>query len=233
LKPKKQEKAESTDEPAESLGREVRFELRNIVDDKVVWSRDFPKEAPRFFFDEFSGRVILYWNLGSDAGKARLKEDPALAARSKEMGNKDDDYLVEVLDGFAGKTVGTLLLETGKGSFDIEAGLSEGDWLVLHDTNNRVLAYSIKGGDLRHRFFGANAAINPTRNQMVVENYPGELTVYDLGSGENLRRLVFGADAAFVRFSLDGKRLFVLTAEQIAYAFAVDQLTPTRPVPSP
>ena len=50
------------------------------------------------------------------------------------------------------------------------------NWLVLHDDNNRVLIYSIKDGELRHRFFGANAAMNPSRNQVIVENYPGELT---------------------------------------------------------
>src|SRR5687768_5596443 len=95
------------------------------------------------------------------------------------MGNKDDDYIVEIYDAFDNKYVGAVLLETGKGSFDIERGSSEGDWLVLRDDNNRVLVYSIKDGELRHRFFGANAAMNPRGNQIVVQNYPGELTVYD------------------------------------------------------
>ena len=146
-----------------SLSREVQFELRDAINDKLVWSKEFKKEAPQFFFDDYSGRLIFYWDLGSEAGKARLKEDPALVERARQMGNKDDDYLVEVFDAFAGKSVGVLLLETGKGSFDIESGFSEGNWLVLHDDNNRVLVYSIKDGELRHRFFGANAAMNPSR----------------------------------------------------------------------
>src|SRR6185503_8433400 len=136
-----------------SLDREVRFELRDVVNDKLIWSREFKKEAPQFFFDEFSGRLIFYWDLGSEAGKARLKEEAALSERARQMGNKDDDYIVEVYDAFAGKTVGVLLLETGQGSFDIQSGFSEGNWLVLHDDNNRVLVYSIKEGELRHRFF--------------------------------------------------------------------------------
>ncbi len=207
----------------ESLNREVRFELRDAVTDKVIWTREFKKEAPRFFFDDYSGRLIFYWDLGSESGKARLKEDPALVERSREMGNKDDDYLVEVFDAFAGKSVGVLLLETGKGSFDIESGFSEGNWLVLHDDNNRVLIYAIKEGDLRHCFFGANAAMNPSRNQVIVENYPGELTVYDLATGNPESRLRLKAGTSFVRFSLDGKKLLVLTAGQVAYAFDVDK----------
>lgn len=208
----------------EPLTRDVRFELRDIVSDKVIWTKDFPKEAPGYFFDDFSGRVIFYWNLGSEAGKARLKEDAALVERSRQMGNKDDDYVLEIFDAFQNTSVGTLLLETGKGSFDIKSGFSEGDWLVLRDDNNRVLTYSIKDGDLRHRFFGANAAMSPGRNHLIVENYPGELTVYDLATGNAQARLRFKTSAAFVRFSLDGKRLMVLTSGQVAYAFDVDKL---------
>jgi WD40 repeat protein len=212
-----------------SLSREVRFELRNFVDSKVVWSREFLKEAPRFFFDEFSGRLILYWTLGSEVGKARLKEDAAVAARAKELGNKDDDYLMEIVDAFTGKTIGTMLLETGKGSFDIEFGFSEGNWLVLRDTNNRILAYSVKDGELRHRFFGAFAAVNPVKNQIVVENHPGELTFYDLDTGDSQARLNFGNRTVFIRYTLDGKKLFVLSGEQTAYAFEVDRLAAVAP----
>jgi len=213
----------SETETEASLDKEVRFELSNILDGKIVFSRDFPKEAPEYFFDSYSGRLILYWTLGSEVGKARLKEDASLAARAKALGNKDDDYLMEIVDCFEGKTVGTLLLETGKGSFRIESGDSEGDWLILHDSENRILAYSIAEGNLRQRFFGSATAINPAKNQIVVENYPGELTFYDLTSGDNQKRLTFATGAAFLRFSLDGKKLFVLGGDQTAYVFDTDK----------
>ena len=206
------------------MNREVQFELRDAINDKLVWSKEFKKGAPQFFFDDYSGRLIFYWTLGSEEGKARLKEDPALVERARQMGNKNDDYLVEVFDAFAGKSVGALLLETGNGSFDIESGFSEGNWLVLHDDNNRVLIYSINDGELRHRFFGANAAMNPSRNQVIVENYPGELTLYDLATGDTQARLRFKTSAAFVRFSLDGKKLLVLTSGQVAHAFDIDRV---------
>ena len=212
----------------DSLDRDVRFELHDVVNDKLVWSREFKKEAPQFFFDDYSGRVIFYWSLGSDAGKARLKEDPALVERAARMGNKNDDYIVEVYDAFAAKSIGVLLLETGQGSFDIESGFSEGNWLVLHDDNNRVLIYSIKEGELRHRFFGANAAMNPSRQQVTVENYPGELTLYDLATGNPQARLRFKSGAAFVRFSLDGKKLLILTSGQVAYAFDTDRMSTAK-----
>ena len=63
---------------------------------------------------------------------------------------------------------------------------------------------------------------------MIVENYPGELTLYDLATGDPQGRLRFKTGAAFVRFSLDGKRLLVLTSSQIAYAFDTDRLSATK-----
>ena len=211
-----------------SLAREVKFELRSVVNDQIVWSREFPGEAPRYSFDQFSGRLILYWKLGSDVGKQRLKNDAALASRSKEMGSIDDDYLVEVVDAGARTTKGTLIVDTGKGSFKIASGLSQGDWLVLYDTDNRVLVYSTKNGELRHRFFGKHAAMNPALNLLAVENYPGELSFYDLSTGDSLAHVVIGASVAFIRFSVDGKRLFVLSGEQTAYAFDVEKLMANR-----
>lgn len=219
-------KSEEAQEEAQerTLQREVRFELRSIINDKVVWSREFLKEAPDYFLDEFSGRLILYWTLGSDAGKARLEQDPVLSVRAKELGNKEDDYLLEVVDANAGRPVGNLLVETGKGSFDLEWGVSDGNWLVLHDSHNRILVYSINEGTLLQRFFGSDATINPVRNLIAIENYPGELTCYNLVSGDTESRLTFGTSTSFSRFSSDGKKLFVLSGDQIAYAFDVDKL---------
>jgi hypothetical protein len=235
LKPQKEKAAAAaaalTGEEDSALRREVRFELKDIVRDKVIWTRDFTKEAPEFSFDSYSGRLIFYWRLGSDVGKSKLKESAELKAKADALGNKADDYLVEVVDAFSQQTVGTMLLETGNGSFDVGRGLSEGDRLVLHDSEGRVLIYSLKTGDLRHRFFGDTAAVNPKRNQVVVENFPGEVALYDLDTGDLKASLRIAGAAAFVRFNLAGDRLFVLSDAQTAYAFDLNKLVagPAQP----
>lgn len=226
-KTEKEKKAETdraaldADESSQiSLRREVRFELNDIVQNKMIWSRDFPKEVPRYSFDEYSGRLIFYWELGSDVGKAKLKESSELRAKADALlGDKTDDYLVEVIDAFAQKTVGWLLLETGKGSFYVGAGLSEGDWLMLYDTEDRVLVYSLKTGELRHRFFGSRAALNPSGNQIAVENIPGNIAVYNLETGERAGNFIINGRTVFVRFNLQGDKLFVFSDTQSAYAF--------------
>jgi WD40 repeat protein len=228
-KPEKEKEKEKPPAAAQAdedtaLRREVRFELKDIVRDKVIWTREFTKEAPAFSFDAYSGRLIFYWRLGSDVGKSKLKESAELRAKADALGNKADDYLVEVVDAFSQQAVGTMLLETGKGSFDVGRGLSEGDRLVLHDSERRVLIYSLKTGELRHRFFGDTAAVNPRRNQVVVENFPGEVALYDLDTGDLKASLRIAGSAAFVRFNLAGDRLFVLSDAQTAYAFDLDKL---------
>lgn len=217
------------DDTDSTLRTAVRFELKDFIQDKVIWSRDFPKESPYYSFDEFSGRMILYWGLGTDAGKSKLKENPEMQAKAAALGNKASDYYIEVVDAFAGKTVGSLLLETGKGSFNVGSGLSEGDWLLLYDSQDRVLAYSIRTGELRHRFFGKNAAINPARNQIAVENFPGEVSIYNLETGEPQANYVINGNAAFVRFNLNGNKLFVLSATQTAYAFDLNKISNGSP----
>ncbi|HLM62356.1 MAG TPA: hypothetical protein VK308_16260, partial [Pyrinomonadaceae bacterium] len=212
-----------------SLRSAVHFELKDFIEDKVIWSRDFPKDSPRYSFDEYSGRMILYWGLGTETGKAKLKESAELQAKAAALGNKESDYIIEVIDAFAGKTIGTLLLETGKGSFYVYSGLSEGDWLLLYDSHDRVLIYSLKTGELRHRFFGKNAAINPLRNQIAVENFPGEVSIYNLETGDRQAMYVINGSAAFVRFNLDGNRLFVLSDAQAAYAFDLNKAVNPAP----
>lgn len=201
------------------LQQEVKFELQDLVQGKVIWSRDFPKAAPRYSFDEYSGRLLFYWQLGSESGKKKLKENPELQAKASALGNKDDDYMVEVIDAYSQQTIGTILLETGKGSFSIKTGLSEANWLMLYDSEGRVLVYSLKEGKLEHRFFGKNAALNPSKNMVAVENFPGEINLYNLETGESQAKFIFNGKAAFVRFNLEGNKLFVLSDAQVAYAF--------------
>lgn len=214
-----------------SLRTDVKFELMDWMQDKVIWTKEFKGRVPRYSFDSYSGRLILFWRVSSDEGKARLKEDPALKEKAESLGSKEGDYLIEVIDGYESKTVGTLLLETGKGSFSVFSGQSEREWLVLKDTEGRVLVYSVKDGTLRHRFFGANAAINPRQNHLIVENFPGDVALYSLDSGEKLADFTVNGAVSFARFSLDGMRLFLFSDSQVGYAIDLTKIKRKQPIP--
>ena len=213
------------------LRRDVVFELKDWLQDKIVWTREFPGLVPSYALDEFSGRLILYWRLAFEEGKAKLKENATLKAQADALGLNMNDYLIEIVDAYEGKTIGSMLLDTGKGSFAVRSysGKSEGDWLMLNDSEGRVLLYSLKTGELKHRFFGGQASINPRRGQIAVENFPGELTLYDLATGNPLANYAVKGDIVFLRFSLQGNRLFLFSDSQAAYAMDLDKIV-AKPV---
>lgn len=168
--------------------------------------------------------MIFYWRLGSEEGKAKLKELPQLETMAREFGNKADDYLVEIIDAVAQKTAGVVLLETGNGSFDVGGGASAGNWLVIRDSTGRALVYSIKGGDLRNRFFGGIVAINPGKNQIALQNLPGEISLYNLDAGDRQAAFVINGRAVFFKFNPEGDSFFILSDTQSAYAFDLNRV---------
>jgi metalloendopeptidase OMA1, mitochondrial len=186
---------------------------------KLLWSKAFPNEAPQYRFDATSETVALYWSLTTKAAKNEIKNKPPLAARLKTLGEKQGDYLVQVLDANTGNLIGETLIETGEGSFQIENVFASGDWLTIIDSENRVLLYSLAKGELQWRFFGDNAAVSPEKSLAAVENIPGQLSIYNLKTGQKTDELQFTSGVVYAVFSRDGKKLFVLTANQNYYLF--------------
>jgi hypothetical protein len=59
---------------------------------------------------------------------------------------------------------------------------------------------------------------------LLLENETGQVDVYDLKSLEKRNLLTFPYHISAWQFSADGKRLFILTANQIAYFFDTQAL---------
>jgi tricorn protease-like protein len=133
------------------------------------------------------------------------------------MKEKEGDYLLEAVEARSGKTLGRLLIETGKGSFHIERAYTVGDHVVIVDSSNRVQVYSLASGEQKGRVFGRNATVSSASNLLCVENETGQLAVYDLERMEKRDQFVFSHPVSMLRFSDDGKRLFVLTDDQTMY----------------
>jgi hypothetical protein len=219
------EKESSDDEAPTIFGgsprqRNMRLEVRDAQQGTTLWTRDFPDEVPRYWGSPQYGTLTLSWDLSSDAARSIVKSDSALSKQLSAMGDKEGDYLLQTLELKTGKLLGQVLIETGKGAFRIDQITAAGDWVVVTDTQNRVLVYSLGSGQLKQRFFGARAAISPNDNLLCVENEPGQLIVYDLNSGEKRDEFSFSSRVSLIQFAGD-KRLFVLTANQTAYLLGI------------
>lgn len=199
----------------------VTLDVSNIENGNILWSRPFAKEAPQFWVDAQGQTMTLAWAVSSDAAKAVIKGDAALGQRLAAMKEKEGDYLLVALDARTGKERGRLLVETGKGSFRIASVQTVGDWVIISDTLNRVLVYGLAGGEAKGQVFGGRATASPESRLLAVENEAGKLTIYDLGSLEKRDQFVFSSPVSLARFSADGKKLFALTADQMAFVLDV------------
>jgi hypothetical protein len=194
---------------------------------KSLWSKTYLKESPRVWIAPNYGTMTTVWDVKDEAAKVDIKSDSRLAARAAALKEKEGDYLVEVLDLANGNVLGKLLVETGKGSFRLSNVFAADDWIVITDTQNRVLVYSLKSGDLKGRAFGGYAAISLASNLLCVENESGKLAIYDLNTMDKRDELIFSSPISMLRFSPDGTKLFVLTVAQNTYLFDVSQLGKT------
>ncbi len=144
------------------------------------------------------------------------------------MKEKEGDYLLQTLDARTGRQTGALLVETGKGSFRVAGVASAGDLLLISDTENRVLVYSLADGEQKGRFFGGSPAASKAAGLLSVENERGQLAVYDLATMAKRDQFTFTSPVSLTRFSPDGKRLFVLTANQTAYVLNMEPTAQTQ-----
>jgi WD40 repeat protein len=214
-------------DPKFDFNRNVILEVFDATTMKLAWSKTFPKEAPRVWVAPSFNTGVLVWDVKDGAVSALIKADAALSQRLGAMKEKEGDYFLQVVDAKTGDELGRLLIETGKGSFRVSNIFAAGEWVVLTDTQNRILVYSLKTGDLIGRAFGDFAAVSAKSGLLAVENEKGKLAVYDLATMNKRDSFTFASGIAMLRFGPDGNRLFVLTRNQTFYMLDVSALDAT------
>jgi hypothetical protein len=207
-----------------NLGRNIIFELLDARTMKPLWAKTYPKEAPRIWIAAQHETIAVLWDVKESAAKAEIGKSPALSQQLVAMKEKEGDYLLQILDARNGNLLGQLLIETGKGSFRLSNVFAAGDWVIVTDTQNRVLVYSLGTGELKGRAFGGSVTVSQSSNLLCVENESGQLTVYDLKTMEKARQYTFSNPTSLARFSEDGKRLLVLTSNQTLHVLDVSDI---------
>jgi WD40 repeat protein len=195
----------------------VLMEVHDAVSGATLWTKDFPKEPPQIWVDQNEETMALLWSVSANAARAEIKADPVLSSRLSMMKEKEGDYFIRTLDAKTGTPTGALLIETGKGSFRIEEVRVAGNWVMISDTKNRVLVYSLSSGQQLGHFFGRHPAISKASGLLCVENERGQLIIYDLNTMQKRDEFLFPSSVSMAKFSADGRRLFVLTGDQTAY----------------
>lgn len=207
-----------------TLARDVTLEVQDVRDGHTLWTRNFPKEAPSIAMTYQSGLMVLRWRVEAAAARDEIKGAGSLQTNFAAMRDHQGAYLLEVLDAASGKLRGQLLIDTGKGSFRVTRTFAENDLVLVGDNENRTHVYSLSTGEQKAILFGTYAMLSTTAGILMIENESGQIDVYDVKSFEKRNELTFRYHISAWAFSGDGKRLFILAANQIAYIFDTQAL---------
>jgi len=183
----------------------------------VLWSHTYPKEGPTVESERPEGNLVLSWPANSDGAKLEIKNNPLLSARWPKVDAGGGDYFLEVVEPRTGKVIGASIVRSGKGAFRIRNAESAGDWLVVSDSTNRLLVYSVKSGEQTGILFGRRPVLSGSASLLAAENERGQLSLYDLTTLARLEQYVFTSPIAYSYFAADDRRLFVLTGNQTVY----------------
>ncbi len=195
---------------------DVTLELRGLTDNQLLWTKHFPHERPGYHVDFPANSLVLYWKGNSQAAHSIAKDDPAAAAALAQFKDKEGALFVQVLDLDTGETRAQLAFDTGNHSFQVVEAIGSLDRLVAADDQNRVLVYSFDGR-LKGTIAGHSPEISAKGDLLTVRTERGELELYDLANVQKRATYDFSSRVAFNGFSADGKRLLVLTSDQVVY----------------
>ena len=205
------------------------LEVKDIHTNNLLWERKFGKEHPYFTHNSGDKTVILV--IGEPGNmKDAVKDDPDLRTRFDNLDAKKDAYVIQVVDAATGKPVGGVIVDTGKLSFKVKGAVQAGDTIVVADSTNRTLVYSLKSRQQVGKVFGHLRAVASNGEKMLVENGDGVADIYDTSTMQSVSHLSFPARIITGMFSQDGNIIHILTADQRVYRLSASGTEKTAAV---
>ncbi|HWX53220.1 MAG TPA: M48 family metalloprotease [Verrucomicrobiae bacterium] len=196
------------------------LQVHDVHNNNVLWERRLHQGLPGLFYTP-TAITMLIWDWGGIKEAAR--EDESISATLAGLENKDTSYLLQAFEPATGKLLGSVLVDTGKLSFRVNAGYAAGDKMFVTDSSNhRTLIYSIKEGARKGSWIGHPVAVTTNGDRVLVQNESGIADLYDTATLQSLVHFSFPARIVYADFARDGS-LYVLTADQNVYQLSVNK----------
>jgi hypothetical protein len=204
------------------------LEVSDVQTKKPLWSIPFPKDVPRIFWSPESDRAVFAWRANSSAVRAEQQRVPDTNHRTTSA--RQSFFELETIDMTNGKPLNWIEIDTHDGAFGLSYAGAAGDYVVVRDTIGRLLMYSGSTGKLVGRFLGHGFAIVPGASPVLcIERLEGKIEFYQAGNWRPVGTIRLPWPASMIRFTSDGKQLFALTDNQVAYMIDISSIVGSAP----
>jgi WD40 repeat protein len=198
------------------------LEVRDTASSRLLWSRRLENGLPLVLLDSAANRVVMLWTLDAETARKEISDDSALRKAARGKGLRDGlGHYVETLDASTGRRVGHFLTDI---LLPTQVRAS-GNLVALFDRAGQVTVVDAASGERRGSTAGRAGLVSEEAGLLAVHDVSGRLDLYDLASVARVRSLRLPGLVRFARFSADGRRLLVVTADQTARVFDVARST--------
>jgi WD40 repeat protein len=199
------------------------LQVEDVRSGLVLWSRYFNKDLPAVSFNPQAATALLWWRMS----------EPGAQDEQRHLGDlkthfDKDDYLFEVADT-NGFLIAYFIVKTNGGSLRFLSASANRNWAVMQAAGDQTLTYTLPTGEEKGHFFGSRPVISSS-GLLALDSAKREITLYDMGTSEEVQHASFAAPVSFKAFSADGKHLIIFTNDQTVYLFDVTRKSPSESV---
>ena len=200
--------------------RHATLEVKKMSTQAVLWSRNYPDEAPACWPAE-DNRMVLAWDVGTSAAHAEIKNNPALQKQLEALKNKKKGLLLETVLPETGAPLEQVIVpevDLSRGWFDSRRAMVSGKFVLARGEDRVTTIYRLNNGSVVGEFFGAPMATDSAIGMVAAVNRENEILLVDEQNGRELKRYTFASPVRLARF-MGGKdsKLLVLTADQVLH----------------
>lgn len=214
--------------PNEKVDARSQVEVLDIRTNKKLWERKQCRQLPFLLHSRAAKTVTVVIGNYEDM-KAEAKEDPALSARLNALVDEKRraaSYIIQALDESTGKELGKVLVDSGNLSFKVRYAVTVGDRVLVTDSEDRTLVYSLKTGEQKGIVPGLGFAVSADGAKLMVGDGKTKADLYDLATLQPVQHFEFPSRLLHVEFSSDGNQAIALTSDQTVYRLKLD--TPAK-----
>ncbi|HEY4008509.1 MAG TPA: M48 family metalloprotease [Acidobacteriaceae bacterium] len=199
--------------------------VHRASDGSELWRRSFSEGKPYYTASYGWNDLLFSFHLNSSYAKAQLKTDPALANEAAAVKKKDDARLIEAVDVATGKTLASVVVEVSRAYVGTNGLNRVRDLLYATAEDHRTQVYSLKDGRQLRQVFGTVVGEDTATGRVCLTNREDEATVYD-AEGKELTHLNLGSPLRFAGFVDGGRKVLLLSADQVVRLVPIGSATP-------